>query len=189
MKIIRIFAQENTSKGLFAIKCDTEDEFTKCADRWMDIEYLFNFFDDNETNLNNGYYEDYIPVSDAVSLTRNEAYELLERIANLAKQTLRSSKKLSHYFRPLIGGDAIHEFLQEEKASSQGNLRCLRLYAIKISEETYVITGGAIKLVGKMSESQELIDQLALLRKTRKFLKEQNVFCQEDFEEFMKSQE
>ena len=55
---------------------------------------------------------------------------------------------------------------------------CLRteLYAIRIDAGTYLITGGAIKLVARIKESKDLMDEKWKLKRARAYLQDNGVF-------------
>ena len=69
--------------------------------------------------------------------------------------------------------------LEKEKAYSIPIIKhhpsMLRLYAIKIQSNAYVITGGGIKLVEKMQETEDLRIELQRLQATRNWLKYHDV--------------
>ena len=70
---------------------------------------------------------------------------------------------------------------------SKGRQHCLRLYAIKIDEDTFVITGGAIKLPlhHLMDDREHTRIELQKLKSAKSYLKENGVFDEESFFEFL----
>lgn len=189
MKIVPIFAQENENKGLFSIQFDgeSEDELTKCMDNWFDVEYLDSFFTTHKNDLNSDHYgKNRISISDAISFTREEAYELFERLQNLANNKALKGKAqaLSVAFKPLDNGEITPQDLQEKKGKSRVKERWLRIYAIGISPDTFIVTGGAIKLVHKMNERQHLRDELKKLKKVKSYLVKKKIIDQADFNDF-----
>ncbi len=56
----------------------------------------------------------------------------------------------------------------------------LRIYAVRIDKNTYVVTGGAIKLTNRMQDRPHMYKQLHRLRTVRDWLKEQGVYYSED---------
>ena len=63
--------------------------------------------------------------------------------------------------------------LGKEKAKgfrTSGHPSWLRLYALKLDPETYVITGGAITLTHTMGERQHTIMELQKMENVRNFL-------------------
>jgi hypothetical protein len=61
----------------------------------------------------------------------------------------------------------------------------VRLYAIQIETQYYVITGGAIKQSQKMADHPETTRQLKTLEKVKDFLLEQGINDMDGFLELM----
>lgn len=58
----------------------------------------------------------------------------------------------------------------------------LRIYAIKLDSNVYVVTGGAIKLTQKM-DRPHLMAELKKQERCKKWLKEQGVYDQDGLQE------
>ncbi len=159
MKIVFIFKVQNQS--LYSVKENDSnfDEFDKVFDLWQDVEYLENFFYKNEADLSSFYS---ISVEDAVRQTLHDAKEFQKRILGIKDSNGLGGGMLSSYFRPL---DKIFKRGIYEKCKAYGTIDVgwLRLYAVKIPENCYVITGGAIKLTKKMNEREHTQEQLQKL--------------------------
>ncbi|SHM40976.1 hypothetical protein SAMN05443669_103510 [Flavobacterium xanthum] len=56
------------------------------------------------------------------------------------------------------------------------------MYAIKIGPNTFIVTGGAIKLVGTMDERTHLLKEKQKLEDIKYYLKEEGILDQDDFE-------
>ena len=63
----------------------------------------------------------------------------------------------------------------------------LRIYAIRLSEGVYVITGGAIKLTLKMEEREHTQLELVKMEKVRRFLLEKDVIDDDSFEDYIRN--
>ncbi|MGL5563993.1 MAG: hypothetical protein ACRDCN_15450 [Tannerellaceae bacterium] len=61
----------------------------------------------------------------------------------------------------------------------------LRLYAIKIDDNRFLITGGAIKLTRTMQENEYTNNELYKLSKVCNFLKQEGVFDSDSFDELL----
>ena len=59
----------------------------------------------------------------------------------------------------------------------------LRIYAVRIGENTYVVTGGAIKLTHKMKDRPHTQQQLERLIRVRDWLKDEGIYYPEDLNE------
>ena len=186
MKIVPIFAEENKREGLFSIhlKVENEDELTKCIYNWLlDPEYLQNFFTLHLNDLNSGYYEKTISIQQAINYTRNEAEHLLSNLEELALSgTKIGNDNLSLAFQPLRNHEYNQIDLQQVKAKTQIEKKWLRIYAIKIGPNTFIVTGGAIKLVGTMNERTHLLKEKQKLDDIKHYLKQEWILDQDDFE-------
>ena len=78
--------------------------------------------------------------------------------------------------------NGIFLFLQNATIS----LRCfasswLRIYAIRLEPNVYVVTGGAIKLTQRMQDKEHTSLELEKLNKCKEFLKYNGVFDKDSF--------
>ena len=185
MKIVPIFGMNNR-EGLFSIHFagEEEDEISKCVENWFNSEYLYNFFSEHIDDLNSGYYEKPINIQQAIRYTREEAEAMFQMLKYLA---ISGTENLSLAFEPLNNNEYTLKELQSVKAKTKNQKRWLRIYAIKISPNTFIVTGGAIKLVEKMRESKHLQKEKQKLDDIKIFLKEEGIFDQEEFEVYILS--
>jgi hypothetical protein len=86
---------------------------------------------------------------------------------------------LQHLFRPLNNYEYTISVPQKSKARIHRGW--LRLYAIRLSANCYVVTGGAIKLTHDM-KSADLQYELSKLERTKSFLSYNGI----DFPEYLK---
>lgn len=186
MKIVPIFAQENKREGLFSIhlKGELEDEVTKCIEQWLlNPQYLYDFFTLHQDDLNSGYYGKTISIQQAINYTRKEAEYLFDQLESLAiSGTNIGGDNLSIVFQPLRNLDYTQRELQQVKAKTRIQKKWLRMYAIKIGPNTFIVTGGAIKLVGTMDERTHLLKEKQKLDDIKYYLKEEGILNQDDFE-------
>ena len=56
----------------------------------------------------------------------------------------------------------------------------LRIYAVRIAENTYVVTGGAIKLTDRMEERPHTKEQLVRLTKVKDWLRDEGILYPDD---------
>lgn len=95
---------------------------------------------------------------------------------------------LDEIFHPLENFRTSDILLGKEKARLKRVKRhssWLRIYAIKLSEGIYVITGGAIKLTLKIEEREHTKQELIKLKKVRSFLLNENIIDNDSFIEYM----
>jgi hypothetical protein len=170
MKIVSIFANK-----LFAFhyKHERENELARILNLWNDSAYLFQFFNENKQDVDPNRIVELIEQisSDALIID-----ELLLRLSN------SENEKLESFFKPLNN----LEYQQFKVLSLQkGRKNYLRIYALKIDENCFVITGGAIKLTHFMKDREHTLAELNKLEKAKQFLKENGVFDSDSFYEFL----
>lgn len=181
MKIVDIFAIEKNR--LLSVQFDTNDcdEFTLTFRNWNDTEYLEDFFEKNKSDLQSGFFGA-ISIEEAIFSTIDEATEFEEKIRAVAKigkfETQSSLQDLVFY--PLHKNDQTYN-LVESKAYGKEYKSWLRIYAIRINSECYVISGSAIKLTENMNERDHTSDELDKLKITASYLKENGLLEEEDY--------
>lgn len=80
------------------------------------------------------------------------------------------------------------ELLDKEKTRPKyrsKHISWLRLYAIKLDDGKFVITGGAIKLTHRMEERAHTIAELLRLDQVRNFLIAEGVYDADSFEDYL----
>lgn len=172
MKIIDIFVLVKDS--LYAVVYDSEDgesAYQALFNRWQDVEYLEQFFEDNIDDLKSGFYGN-ITIEEAVLQTLAEAKKFDQKIldAALNGQT-QDNKPLEEVIFKTLHQDVLSHIHIPSKAYGPNKKSWLRLYAIRIAANLYVVSGGAIKLSEDM-KPKHLKDELDKLKKTAAYLKE-----------------
>ena len=169
MKIVHTFVP-----GLYAFKYSDKafDELERLLDEWNDIEMLRKFFEENSKDLK--YFQ--LDVDDAIFETKKEASGLRKKLITLSTE---ENPELDSIFVNLNA----NEWRIIELAKQKSKKRWLRLYALRIDTNTYVITGGAIKLTHEMKIRLHTAKELDKLELCRNYLKDQNVFDIDSFNE------
>ncbi len=181
MRIISIF--EKVKGRLYAVRFEAEDripgqtnkdpeqdELEKALDSWKDVTWLREFFMKYRADLQK--HEPTIKVSEAVRITVQDAEELYDRLIEVSANT--SDVELHELFKPLDNREIEKPRYELQKLKARGQRRksWLRLYAIKYGD-SYVITGGAIKLTDQMKGRPHLQLELNKLEAVRKFQDEE----------------
>lgn len=168
MKIVHTFVT-----GLYAFKYDDEefDELTRLLEEWNDIQFLESFFEFHQNDLK--YFK--IDVETAKEQTIYEVNQLSDFLYDLSY----NDSRLDYIFRPLNDLEYKVTTLSKQKSKK----RWLRLYAIKIESDQYVITGGTIKLTHTMPERSHTREELLKLERCRKYLQSQGIFDLDSFNE------
>lgn len=168
MRIVRIFAER-----LFAIhnENEVENEFDRLMELWTDVSYLYGFAKRN--NITNK--EDFV---EGILRDAEEIQDYLYQLSN-------NYDPYGFYFEPLEKAEKKH-LLSLQKGKIRQNK--LRYYAIKIDNDCYLITGGAIKMSQRMQDHPDTNNELIKLRKARKHLHNEGVFDTDSFFELLKEQ-
>ncbi len=172
MKIVNIFAYR-----LFAFHYDGEvdNEYDRLLDLWTDTEYVRQFLKENEQDIpvpkTKRQFIDYI---------REDAQSIDEKLINI---TTSDDEILSQFFQPLHNSEYQIKVLSLQK----GRENCLRLYAIKISDDMFVITGGAIKLPLQhlMEDRKHTGKELQKIKQAKDYLRMNDIFDEDSFYEFL----
>lgn len=100
---------------------------------------------------------------------------------------IRPDLDLNALFRPLENS-RIHEMLlSREKAKGKrisGHPSWLRLYALKLDNNIYLITGGAIKLTRQMSERLHTLNELRKMESVRNHLLDNGIVDSEGIKDY-----
>lgn len=184
MKFVSIFGDEEC---LLSVKGDHEkySEFDKIFSNWTDIEYLHNFFTDNEKDLSDPIWEG-ITIEQAIIKTRNETYKFLQHLKRISKKPSKERiPLLLRLFYPLGNGLITNHLFEKKKAYGNRSKSWLRIYALKAGEDMYIITGGTIKLTREMHEREHTRSELVKLDKCRNFLISEGIVDDDGVIEYM----
>lgn len=160
MRFVRIIQDSNSLLSVFNEAAEIS-EFENIFEEWSDVQVLNSFFEENQHDL--GSYS----VQDAVMRTLDDAEKLLDTFYEIIHN---SNQILDTLFKPL--SDAQYKLKENQRSKAYGVQRksWLRVYAIRIEANKYIITGGAIKLTQTMQERQHTQEQLNRLNKVRDYL-------------------
>lgn len=164
---------------LWAVRDMTKptNELSLLFQSWNDIGYLMDFFMANFEDLKKYFHIERI--SDAIEDTLDDAKQLERLILDIPY-----TEKLDELFKPLGETDLIIRELAREKARNWGrtmHASWLRIYAIRLEKDVFVITGGAIKLTRAMQERPHTQEQFDKLNKCRQYLVDNGVFDADSF--------
>jgi hypothetical protein len=181
MELVRIF--EVQKNKLYAIKFNKKDtdEFRKAFKQWNDVEYLESFFEKNISDLNREFWN-YIDVESAVLRTIEESAEFEKYILIAIKEGGENNEcNLNNLvFKPLNEYETQIEY-QKSKAYGTENKSWLRIYAIRVCANVFVVTGSAIKLTATMNEREHTLNELNKIEKVILYLKQNYIIDEDDF--------
>jgi len=162
--------------ALYAIEWDGEglDCMELFNDRMTDAEFLKTYFTQNENKLK--YYQQTKIIREAVIETTEEIDFINEELTRLAKsgKQYRSGEHLSTLFVPLDNRKGVIEFGPAKAKGHPHFTPWIRLYAIKLDTNEYVITGGGIKLVKRMEDDPELAIELKKLKVAESYFSDED---------------
>ena len=181
MKIMNDMRFEDiTGKGdLWAVQYDGDPDniLAMTFGKWNDVEWLYEFFSAKIQDLS-GYFK-ITDLNQAIYDTMNDAQDLECLILDAI-----DSEELDSLFRPLENQRFSEVVLGKEKAKGgqrRGHGSWLRLYAIRFQKNSYLITGGAIKLTRTMQEREHTLAELQKLELVRNFLISEGAFDLDGF--------
>lgn len=179
MKVVRIFVSDNSADGIWSIHFphETQNEFDKFFDSMNNPEWVHDFFEKNNVELSNGFFGN-ISIGEAVIITLEEAQEMEYALYQYAKQGFDDGyNKLQYFFKPLNNFEYIITLHQKSKLRIHKGW--LRLYAIRLRENCYLVTGGAVKLTKDM-KTEHLQTELKKLTQVIIFLRDNGIDYPED---------
>jgi hypothetical protein len=147
------------------------DVLTETLSQWFDTDYLRAFFNQNLNDLEKYFH--ITNVDKAIFDTVSDAASLACVIMDV-----NPAANLDALFRPLENYRMSEMVLSKEKAKGNrisGHDSWLRLYAIKLDDGIFLITGGAIKLTHTMKERQHTLEELLRVELVRNYLIENGV--------------
>ena len=162
MEIVEIY--EN---WLYSIQFDEEDlnEYVRVFKEWHDLDYLEKFFTDNAVHIDTPFWKDAgldpnEPEASAQKIL-DEAEELEEYIEELVSNMKVGEKpSFDEYFHFLDGKYKCLWTLEPMKSHGTNRPSLLRLYAIKLGPNCYLIVYGGIKLGDTIQNSPVLKDKV-----------------------------
>lgn len=171
LKIVDIFAEQLYSFAYLKEGSNEycDNEYNRLMNLWTDVSYLRKYAVDNG-------------VRDITKFVRARLRDA-EKIEDLLENLTTSNQQLEKYFRPLNNLETGIKILSLQKgkvSSSDG----LRVYAIKIDKDCFVITGGAIKMGQLMKDHPDTRNELLKIEKAKSFLLEHGVFDRDSLYEF-----
>lgn len=184
MDIIEIFKPH-----VYSIRFDENgvNEYDRIINQWHDLDYLSKFFSDNKN-----YLKDEIWTTSG--LNSNDIEKFVERVideANALEEHLeylvgniRNDDKpdLDDYFHYLDGKYCYVSEMTPVKGYGTRNPSLIRLYALKVEPNCYLIVDGGIKLCDTIQNSPELKDHvLQKIDKVITSLKKEGIIDKDDF--------
>jgi hypothetical protein len=158
-----------------------QSEFEEFFDHVNDAEWLHDFFDQNKADLHGDFFGS-LSISEAVSRTLDEAEEMENSLYDFSEQGFQGTEiTLQHLFKPL--NDFEYAISRRQKSKARIRKGWLRLYAIRLAENCFLVTGGAIKLTQDMKMGH-LEYELKKLEQAKQFLRTNGIDFPEDLNDY-----
>ncbi|MBC7553591.1 MAG: hypothetical protein H7257_06390 [Taibaiella sp.] len=173
MKIVSIFAGK-----LYALKYvgQSQNELRRLLAFWQDPQVVYNFLKANTADL---------PKNKTIFQLAEMIADDAETIEDTLNQLTNDEfNRLEEFFKPLNNLETNIRSLSLQKGREQ----YLRLYSIKIDDNCFLITGGAIKLTRFMEERSHTADELGKIKQCRDYLGTQGIFDIDSLQEWIKEQ-
>ena len=138
-------------------------------DNWTDVSYLRKYAKDNAIENINQFVKDRL----------NDA----EQIQDVLEEITTNNQPLEFYFRTLFDTESGIKILSLQKGKIENN--GIRVYAIKIDANCFVITGGAIKMSQAMQDHPDSNNELAKIKAAKEYLQENSIFDIDSFYELI----
>lgn len=173
---------DEITEKLWAVRYDDQDdnELDRLFNDWNDVQNLREFFKQNIEDL--GAYFKITDINQAIDDTIEDAERLQAIFMDIPVQT-----DLSTIFRPLDNSQIGTPTLAKEKARPKRNQHAswLRIYAIRLNDGFYIITGGAIKLTLTMEEREHTKNELSKIERVRCFLINEGIVDVDGFRDYL----
>lgn len=173
MKIVAIF-----DSRLFSFRYPNEKthELKRLLKLWNNPVYIIDFITEHAADIP----EDIKPMQLA-SQIENDATTIEDYLLKLG--TNRQGN-FEFFFKSLDN----NEYQIKPLSKRKGRMNFIRLYAIRIDNNCFVITGGAIKFTKLMQDREHTKIELQKLDRCREFLKNKGIYDAESYYEFIKEQ-
>src|SRR5690606_25003187 len=123
-----------------------------------------------------------IPKNLTINMLESYIIEDSEELDNqLIKISENEEQELEQFFSPLHN----QEYQIRSLSLRKKRERYLRMYAIRVDSDLFVITGGAIKLTYLMEDRPHTKEELGKLNTAKDFLVSKGIFDEDSFFEFL----
>ncbi|MHA4739053.1 hypothetical protein [Dyadobacter sp. MSC1_007] len=153
-----------------------QDELARVFAEWNDVSFLENFFNSNKADLSGDFYG-IMSIEEAVFDTLSYVQEFRKRLNSHISG--ENGKNLNQLFKP-YDNNSVERIRERSKARGAESRSWLRLYAIKLDDNLFVITGGAIKLTLNM-ERPHLEAEDRKMKTVKNYFKAEHIDSRSDY--------
>lgn len=190
MKFVPIFANQNESplRGLYAVRYDDtpahENSWSQFFDNLSDPEFRRDFMRERQHTLLTNDYWGTITVNDAAQRALEEFLTITDELQDAYNIGIDELIRiLNERFIPLDNQKNEHVLIRSKGKPDKPKEPWIRLYAVKVSNDLYLFSGGTIKLVKYMDEDSATREELKKLNRLRDTLKVEGLYDHEAYTE------
>lgn len=170
---------------IYSIKYDCEDvnEFERLFESWRDLDEVIAFCVEHKDCLKSEIWSAVCEPEAVADQVSEEADDLEILFRKLCYNANRDSKPdFDSHFKYLDGKYKIEFEYVPMKSYGTLSPSFIRLYAIKMGANRYIITGGGIKLCKTIQESPYLKERIIQdIDKVRAWLKSNGIYEEDEF--------
>jgi hypothetical protein len=172
---------------IYSIQYDDEEEneFDRLFQQWNNMDYVTQFFDTYLEFLRSPIWQNISEPEDAARQVIQEATDLEDLFEELYENTINGieNRDFDSHFHYLDGKYKYEMKCPPMKSYGTNRPSLLRIYAIKMKTNTYLITGGGIKLADTIQNSPDLKNHiLQNIDKVKDFLKRNGIEDSDDMD-------
>lgn len=184
MKIKSIFAdKKNNGLHSFQYSGNKLPELDRLFELWYDRQWIRDYLNLNYSYLKNPHFK-----GCSIEKLSEQILDEAEALNNVLIHCEEGKIELRTVFSQLVDTDyKLEKIYQFNKASSNRKFKVsplLRIYTIKLHEDCYIVTGGAIKLVKKMKDHFDTRNELIKFEDCKKYLIKKEIQFDEDLIEY-----
>ena len=170
---------------IYSIKYDDQkvNEFERLLEEWRDLDKMIAFFEENSEYLKADIWAAVSEPEAAVDQVANEADDLEILLSDLFNNAeSHEQPDFDDYFKYLNGRYRFDYEYVPMKSYGRCSPSLIRLYAIKLKANLYIITGGGVKLCKTIQESPGLKDHVMQnIMAVKSWLKDNDIYTEEEF--------
>lgn len=170
---------------IYSVKYDGEDanEFERLFEDWRNLDRIIDFFKEYKNHLKSQVWSDVCEPEAAAYQVLEEADDLEILFHKLYLNAKEGGKPdFDSHFKYLDGKYKFEFEYVPMKSYGTESPSFIRLYAIKMGTNRYIIIGGGIKLCKTIQESPYLKDRIIQdIDKVRAWLKYNGIYEEDEF--------
>jgi len=189
MKLSTIFV-DKYYKGLHSFcykEYDFECEFDRVFNLWNDPVYIRQYLKENISYLQDGFYGGITLEKAIIEVRRDISFmysEILRATSNIGKNNNEDLESLFKPFENKEPSGKDHQRVKYKLEKWEYKKSKIRLYAIRLSKDTFIITGGAIKLVQFTKDHKDTLKEEKKINSARTWLRTNEFLFEDNLKEY-----